>query len=80
MTEQDPATTVRDNPAEHCFEIWLGDRRAGRAVYEPEGAVYAYVHTEVDPSYSGRGLATQLVQTALDTMRDRHPPTNEDRR
>lgn len=72
MTEHEPAATVRENPDEDRFEIWVGDQRAGQTVYEHEGAAYAYVHTEVDPAYKGQGLATQLVRSALDSMRDRH--------
>jgi hypothetical protein len=40
----------------------------GRADYlEPESdeAVRVFFHTEVDPEFSGRGLATQLIRTAL---------------
>lgn len=68
----DHNATVRENPAEQQFEIWLGGRRAGVTVYEPEGDTYAFVHTEVDPSFSGQGLASRLVGSALDTMRERH--------
>ena len=72
MAEHEPAATVRENPHEHRFEFWAGDRRGGLTVYEHRGADDAYVLTEVDPSFSGRALATQLVGTALDTMRDHH--------
>ncbi|KJQ52681.1 GNAT family N-acetyltransferase [Microbacterium sp. SA39] len=41
---------------------------AGRADFlEPvsDEAVRVFFHTEVDPEFSGRGLATQLIRTAL---------------
>lgn len=63
---------VRDNPGERRFEIWVGGQRAGLTVYEPDDGVYAYVHTEIEPAFEGRGLASQLVRAALDTMRTRH--------
>lgn len=41
---------------------------AGRADFlhpESDEAVRVFFHTEVDPEFSGRGLATQLIRTAL---------------
>jgi uncharacterized protein len=29
------------------------------------------VHTEIDPAFEGRGLATQLIRAAMDEMRRR---------
>lgn len=60
---------VVDNPAEHRYELWDGDRLAGEIVYrEVEGGL-ALVHTEVEPR--GQGLGTELVRGALDDMRER---------
>lgn len=69
---KDAPAEVRENPGEHRFEIWVGEQRAGLTVYEPDADVYAYVHTEIDPAFEGRGLASQLIRTALDSMRARH--------
>ena len=58
--------TVRDNPQEQQFEVWLGDELAGFTRYEPRpDGVYAFVHTEVQPRFEGRGLAGRLVGDAL---------------
>jgi uncharacterized protein len=63
--------TVRDNEAELRYELLLDGRRIGRIDYrvEPEGV--ALVHTEIEPSYRGRGLGTRLVAEALRNLRER---------
>jgi len=63
-------TRVQDNPDLHRFEIYADDALAGFAVYEPSGANRAFVHTEIDSSYEGKGLAKILVKEALDATRD----------
>lgn len=64
--------TVRDNPAVQRFEVWVGDERVGLSWYEPRGGdVYAFVHTEVEPRFEGRGLAARLVGEALTTAAER---------
>jgi uncharacterized protein len=65
---------VRDVPAEHRFEILLGGKRAGVVVYRREGAAYAFLHTEVDPEFEGRGLGSRLVKDALDEVRRQGVP------
>jgi predicted GNAT family acetyltransferase len=32
---------------------------------------WAFIHTEIEREYEGRGLATTLIRTALDEMRTR---------
>jgi uncharacterized protein len=63
---------VRDNPAAHRFEVWVGDELAGFATYRLlEGSTYAFDHTEVGPPFEGRGLADRLVTEALEAVRSR---------
>jgi len=69
----DTTPTVTENDRAHRFEVRVGDELAGYTVYQPprQGGGYAFVHTEVDPRFEGRGLATILVGQALDSMRER---------
>lgn len=64
-------TSVRDNPDASSFEILADDQLAGVAQYELRGELIAFTHTEVDPSYSGRGLARELASYALAEARER---------
>ena len=63
--------TVRDNPAEHRFEITDGGDLAGFADYTINGDVISFPHTETLPGNEGRGLARQLVEFALADARER---------
>lgn len=63
-------TRVQNNPDRHRFEVYADDNLAGFAVYEPSGANRAFVHTEIDSQYEGKGLAKILVKEALDATRD----------
>ncbi|GIF98831.1 GNAT family N-acetyltransferase [Catellatospora citrea] len=65
------AATVRDNPAESRYEIYDGDQLAGFSTYKLTADTIAFNHTEVDPAFSGRGLARQLVIAELDDARRR---------
>ncbi len=67
----DAEIAVRDVPDQHRFEIWVGDALAGFAVYRPRPDRYTFVHTEIDPAFGGRGLASILIKAALDEMRAR---------
>jgi uncharacterized protein len=70
MTTVETAT-VRDNPSELRYELWLGDRRIGEIRYRVEGDAIALVHTEIDPAYEGQGYATRLVEGTLRDLRER---------
>jgi uncharacterized protein len=71
--EQHEATgdvRVRDVPAAHRFEVWVGDELAGYAAYRRlDDSTWAFDHTEVGPPFEGRGLAGRLVTAALDEVR-----------
>jgi predicted GNAT family acetyltransferase len=64
-------TTVRDNPDKNRFEIYDGAELAGFSQYKLSPGRIAFMHTEIDPAFSGRGLALQLVTEALDEVRRR---------
>jgi predicted GNAT family acetyltransferase len=63
--------SVREAPAKHRFEIWVGDTLAGFTVYRAAGDRYTFVHTEIDDAFGGRGLASVLIKDTLDDMRSR---------
>lgn len=62
--------TVRDNRAEQEFELVVDGHRAV-AAYQVEGDRIVFTHTLVPPEIEGRGVASKLIRTALDTARDR---------
>jgi predicted GNAT family acetyltransferase len=66
--------TVRDNRAEHRFDISVGGDLAGSSFYEQIGNVRAFVHTEIDERFAGQGLGGILVRAALTAMKDAGTP------
>lgn len=67
MTTTEP--TVVDNSAQHRFEILVEDTVAGFTEYHDHGTRRAFLHTEVDPDFGGRGLGSTLVRGLLDEAR-----------
>lgn len=65
------AVEVREAPKRRRFEVYEGGELAGFADYVPEGAAVAMPHTEIEPARGGRGLASELIRVALETLRDR---------
>jgi len=66
----DTAPTVRDNVAAHRFEK-IVDRHAAVATYSLSGDVITFEHTVVPEALRGRGLARELVEFALASVRAR---------
>lgn len=61
---------VRHASAENRFEIWCDGVLAGIAEYKDSGGTRSFLHTQIDPAFEGRGLASELIRTALDESRD----------
>ena len=61
---------VRDNKAEHEFELVVDGHRA-LAAYQMEGDTIVFTHTIVPKAIEGRGVASKLIRAALDSARDR---------
>ncbi|WP_030246646.1 GNAT family N-acetyltransferase [Streptomyces sp. NRRL S-350] len=63
-------TTVANNPDRSRFEITDDGALAGFAEYHRHENEIAFIHTEIDPGFAGRGLAGTLARAALDTARE----------
>jgi predicted GNAT family acetyltransferase len=61
--------TVADVPERFRYEIAVDGEIAGSAQYQAARGVLALVHTEIDDSFEGRGLAKKLIGFALDDAR-----------
>lgn len=60
---------VRHNTEQTRFEIWVGDEMAGFTEYRPRPDLRAFVHTEIQDKFGGRGLAMQVIREALNTTK-----------
>jgi predicted GNAT family acetyltransferase len=67
----DPTTTVSDNAEGRRYEVRVDGELAGFAQYEPGPGQIAFIHTEIDDRFEGRGLASRLIAFALDDARER---------
>ncbi|MFI6598958.1 GNAT family N-acetyltransferase [Nonomuraea sp. NPDC050536] len=61
---------VVDNSGESRFEVHVDGKVAGFADYRLLPTKIVFTHTEVLPDYEGKGMASRLVKTALETSRD----------
>lgn len=61
--------TVTNNRERSRYEIRQGDQIAGFADYILSNGLITFTHTEIDPSYEGRGLGSTLIRAALDEVR-----------
>jgi uncharacterized protein len=57
------------NPAEHRYEAHLDRELAGFAAYELTDKLVIFTHTEVDPTFEGKGVGSALARFALDDVR-----------
>ena len=60
---------ITDDPSQERFEIHDDGGLAGYAMYRRRPPIIAFIHTEVDPRFEGRGFGGQLVRAALDSSR-----------
>ncbi len=69
MNQPPTAAIVERVETEHLYEILVDGKRAGLTAYRDRGAQRVFFHTEVDATFDGQGLATQLVKQALTDVR-----------
>jgi uncharacterized protein len=60
---------IKDNAEKRRVEIWVDDQRAGFVEYHDHELTRAFLHTEIDPAFEGRGLASELIRQVLDEAR-----------
>jgi predicted GNAT family acetyltransferase len=60
---------VRDDAEHERYVINAGGEVAGFVQYRRRPQLIAFVHTEIDPAFEGRGLGGRLVGSALDAAR-----------
>lgn len=56
--------------ANQQYEISVDGARVGLAAYVDSGEQRIFHHTEIDPAFGGRGLASKLMAVALADTRD----------
>ena len=49
-------TEVRDDPENRRFELYVDGEPAGMAAYRVRDGVTVITHSEVDPTFRGKGL------------------------
>ena len=64
------ALTVENQPENSRYALIKDGEVIGAADYELRGDSIVFTHTEVDPDKRERGMASTLVQSALDDVRD----------
>ncbi|MEV7279422.1 GNAT family N-acetyltransferase [Streptomyces sp. NPDC093111] len=69
MSEQTSTPVVRRVDARHRYEILVDEQRAGLTAYRDRDDRRVFFHTEVDEAYAGQGLASILVENALNDVR-----------
>ncbi len=62
---------VKNNVDESRYEIFVEGQRVGLMTYHVDGATVAAPHTEIEPTHGGQGLGAELVEAALDDIRDK---------
>jgi predicted GNAT family acetyltransferase len=60
---------IDDHPEESRYVITLDHKVVGFTEYHSRPGLVAFVHTEIDDSASGQGLASKLIKAVLDDAR-----------
>lgn len=60
---------VTNNPDQRRYEAHVDGALAGFAEYQLTHELIVFTHTEVDPSFEGKGVGGALARYALDDVR-----------
>jgi predicted GNAT family acetyltransferase len=60
-----------DAPERERYEIYVEGALGGFTLYKSRPGIMAFMHTEVDEGFRGRGLGDRLIAYALDDARER---------
>lgn len=60
---------VRHVPEMSRYEVAVDGAVVGVADYQVREGTWVFSHTEVEPAHRGKGLAAELVRSALDDVR-----------
>ena len=64
-------TAITDDPEQSRYELRVAGELAGFLTYHLRGQAISLTHTEVEPPFQGKGLATHLARFSLDDARNR---------
>jgi uncharacterized protein len=70
--DQPGSVQVADHPERSRFEIRADGEILGCAQYRLEDGAIAFLHTKTLRPFRGQGVAGQLIQSSLDSARERH--------
>jgi uncharacterized protein len=62
---------VADEPDRDRYEVSVDGAVVGFTAYRARPGLIAFIHTEVDEGFQGRGLADDLIRFALEDARTR---------
>ena len=63
---------VADNPEQARYEITADGEVAGYVTYQLSDGVIDFQHTRTDDKFRGHGIGGRLIQSSLDSARQRH--------
>ena len=70
MTADKTGAPTMVTAGHQTYTIAVEGETVGHADYADRGDQRVFYHTEIDPAYGGRGLATILLEEALNGARD----------
>ena len=71
MTRADTSAHVKHEPLLSRYTLWQDGEPVGLADYRLVGQELKFTHTEIDPAKRAHGLASILIEQALDDVRTR---------